>query len=156
MKYRLKLTSIQKKVLTRYYHNYRYTYNKCIGIINDRLKPTHDFSWISKLGEIEQRGYTSNNYTNYELRNMVVPESCNPFSEWLLNTPFQVRAYAAFEANDNYKKCLSNYKKGNIKSFNLGFKKRDKRWTINVPKDNGGFQSLTNFFRYWKKIVWVA
>lgn len=130
------MTSIQKKVLTRYYHHYRYTYNKCIGIINDRLKPVHDFSWVSELGEIEQRGYTSNNYTNYELRNMVVPESCNPFSEWVLNTPFQVRAYAVFEANDNYKKCLSNHKKGNIKSFYLGFKKRDKRWTINIPKNN--------------------
>jgi transposase len=136
MKFKLKLNSIQKKLINRYYSDYKFSYNKTVGIIksqNENFKD--DFSWLNQ--GIEQKSSWNTYYSKFDLRNIIVPEHCNPFSQWVLETPFQIRAYGVFEAYDRYKTCISNLKKGNIKFFDLKFKKkRDTGWTFNFPKDN--------------------
>lgn len=148
MKYRLKLTSLQIKNLKKFYDHYRFSYNKTVGIINGRNEPVSDFSWISRLGNIEKRAPVSNYYSKFELRNMVVPEASNPFTPWLSETPFQIKAYGVFEAYNRYKTCIKNIQTGNINHFGLRFKKKQKRWTMDIPKDNIYQQDEKSFFLY--------
>lgn len=137
MKYKLKLNSLQKKLLNKWNDHYRFTYNRTIDIINSQNDKISDFSWLKDYGKIESKSSHSNNYSKYELRNMITSEKSNPFSQWVLETPFQLRAYSVFEAYNRYKTCLTNIKKNNITHFNLGFKtKKSLRWTMDFPKDN--------------------
>ena len=137
MKYKLKLTSLQKKLINNFYDHYRFTYNRTVGIINSEVENLNDFSWIKSLGNIEGKAGYNIYYSKFELRNMITSEVCNPFSSWVLETPYQLRAYAVFEAYNRYKTCLANIKKNHIKFFNLGFKtKKSLRWTMDFPKEN--------------------
>jgi IS605 OrfB family transposase len=96
-------------------HACRYSYNKSIWLINDT-----DI-YLSEL----------------ELRNLITPAEVNSRNEWLLNTPKAIREASVFESHNNRKKCLTNYKNGNIKHFKLRFlSKKKNSWTI------GGFNNI--------------
>ncbi len=107
------LTSIQKKTLAKWNNDSRYAYNKTISIIQDE------------------------NYTNFTLRNIIIPKHCNSRIPWFLETPKSIRENAVFEANKNKKACYTNLVNGNIKKFNIRFLSRKKKsWTI------GGINSV--------------
>lgn len=92
------------------------------------------YSWLSN---IEKTGSHSCFYSEYDIRNLTVPSSINSSREWLLETPYQLRAYAAFEFHNRYKTCIENLKRNNIKFFDMKFKtKKSFRWTMDIPKDN--------------------
>ena len=136
-------------MINKFYDHYRYSYNKTVDLINTKNEPIHDFSWISELGTIETKSSVTNCYSKYELRNMVVPEKNHAFTPWLTESPFQVKAYGVFEAYNRYRTCIKNTQKGNINHFSLGFKKkRQPRWTMDVPKDNIYKEDSKAFFLY--------
>ena len=135
-KIKLKLISTQKKLLQSWNNHSRYSYNKAINIINQESISTFDYTNIYN-GKIESRSSTCCQYSKLDLRNLITPEECNSRTKWILETPKAVREYAVFEAHKNYKACLTNVSNNNIKKFNLCYKtKKNKSWTIGIPKDS--------------------
>jgi putative transposase len=118
-KIKLKLTSIQRKILVSWSHSARYSYNKAVWFINDST------SYYSKI----------------DLRNLIVPEHVNQHIPWILETPKSIREASVFEAKKNLKACITNLQNGNINRFQLKFLSRKKKsFTL------GGFQikKITN------------
>ena len=100
-------------------------------------KIPNPFSWISSLGKIEKIASHSVSYSAFGIRNLVTSAVVNSSRPWLLETPAQIRAYAAFEFHDRYKTCMNNLKSKKIKHFDMKFKTKKKfRWTMDVPKNN--------------------
>ena len=131
-KIKLKLTSIQKKILNKWSNHYRYTYNKAIDLINSSTS-----SREPSFRNFYDCKYENSNvyYSDFELRNLIVPRSTCSRIPWILETPKGIREEAVFEANRNLKSALSNFKSGHIKFFNLGFKnKRSVKWSIGIPR----------------------
>lgn len=106
-KIRLKLTSLQIKMLNQWKDDCRYSYNKAIGLIQE------------------------NHYSDFELRNIITPvETCSRIP-WILETPKALREGAVFEANKNKKAAITNLKNKNITHFNLRFASSKKvNWTL--------------------------
>lgn len=162
-KIKLKLNSIQKKKFDLWANHSRYSYNKAIGYINDNEDIEPDFrNYYKCFGKETDENHVIKNsrYTHYskrELRDLIIPESVNFKSKWILETPKHIREYAVFEAYKNKKSCLTNKVNGNISHFNLRFKsKRNKSWTIGVPESSlnlynnnsvGIYESRTTNFR---------
>ena len=112
-----------------------------LGIVKSDFEDNHKtpspWSWISESNNIEKKASHSSYYSSFDLRNLIVPKAVNSSRPWLLETPFQLRAYSVFEFQDRFKTCLENLKKKNITHFDMKYKtKRSFRWTMNVPKDN--------------------
>ena len=103
-KIKLKKTKELQIIFTKWYYDYKYTYNKSINIINEST------CFYSKL----------------DLKNLIVPESSNSRIPCVLETPKDIRAEACFEASKNLDVCISNVKSQHIKHFILGFKKKKK------------------------------
>jgi len=137
-KYRLKLNSIQKKTFKKWEQHYRWTYNKSIGLINNGNNHCVDTkNIISHLGPIEQTASTGNYYTKFGLRNLVTSEEVNCRNPWVLETGYNIRANASFEAHQAYKTNLEKVKSKSIKYFDLKYKrKRNITWTIGISKEN--------------------
>lgn len=92
---------------------------------------------ISHLGVIEATASTSNYYSKYGLRDLVVNEEVNSRNPWVLETGYGIREQAAFEAHKNYLTNVEKVKNKTIKYFDLKFKKkRAPTWTINISKSN--------------------
>ena len=130
-KIKLKLTSIQKKTFKMWSNHYRYTYNKAIDLINSSSS-----SREPSFRNFYDCKYENCNvyYSDFELRNLIVPRSACSRIPWILETPKGIREEAVFEANRNLKSALSNLKNGHIKFFDLGFKKkRSNKWSIGIP-----------------------
>jgi transposase len=100
-------------MLNEWKDDYRYSYNKAINIIKDE------------------------HYSDFDLRNIIVPsETCSRIP-WILKTPKALRENAVFEANKNKKSCFTNLKNKNIRYFNLRYLSSKKHeWTI------GGFDNV--------------
>ena len=165
-KIKLKLNSIQKKKFKVWSDHARYSYNKCVGLINgedcveqefrDYYKPFGKESKESEPGFIK-RNSSFNNYSKLDLRNLITPETVNSRTKWVLETPKHVREDAVFEAFKNKQACITNYKNGNISHFDLKYKtKKNKKWTISVPKSSlklhdsnsvGIYEGITTNFR---------
>ena len=107
---RLKLNSLQRKNLTKWSHTYRYTYNRTV--------------WLNEY----------ENYTKLQSRDLIVPQSVNSRTNWVLETPKSLRENAVFECVKNKKACFTNLRNGNILHFKQRFLSSKKEsWTI------GGF-----------------
>jgi transposase len=136
----LKLNSIQKKLLQKHWNNYKYCYNKTISILNSNEYTTDIPDCIRHLipeNEKIQRASIFPGYSEHDLRNMIVPEECNSRTEWLLESGSNIRAQAVFQAYSAWKTCLSNLKAGNIKYFDLKYKKKKNiKWTMNIDRSN--------------------
>jgi IS605 OrfB family transposase len=104
----LSLTSVQKKQLETWRHDCRYSYNKCISILQDDLS-----------------------YSKLDLRNLITPKEVNCRIPWILDTPKALREASVFEARKNVTACQTNLKNKNIKHFTLKFQsKKSFSWTI--------------------------
>jgi transposase len=82
-----------------------------------------------------KKSSVNTSFSDFELRNLIVPKSVNSRNKWLLETPKEVRSSACFEAKKNLDVCFENLKQNNIKSFALKYKKsKNPKWTIGIPK----------------------
>ena len=143
------MNSIQIKLLNKWNHDSRYSYNKAINLLNDNL-----IGPIYNNTKPENRNCT---YSKLELRNLITPAEVCCRIPWILETPKHIRESAVFEAHKNFKSGITNIKNGHIKYFNLTYKsKRLNTWTIGIPKtalnlynDNclGIYEERTTFFR---------
>jgi putative transposase len=156
-KYRLKLNSLQKKLLETHRHNYRFLYNKAIYTLSGENSYKNDFykETIKRLGKIEDKASYGNSYSENELRNLLAPEEVNSRNEWVLESGYSIREQAIFEAHRNWKRNVDLVQAGLLKFFNLKYKsKRDIKWTINVSKSNintkKDYHNRTEFSLYKK------
>ena len=134
-KYKLKLNSLQKKILEKHRHNYRFCYNKAVCLINDKSDKISD-TRNAFAGKVEKKA-SYNSYSKFELKNLIVPSECNSRTPWLLETGSNIRGQAVFEAHSRFKTCISNITAGNINHFEMKYKsKRQVSWTINIDKTN--------------------
>lgn len=136
----MKLNSIQKKLLQKHWNNYKYCYNKTISILNGNEYTSEIPDCIRHLipeNEKIQRASIFPGYSKFEIRDMICPKECNSRTEWLLETGFSIRTQAVFQAYSAWKTCLSNLKAGNIKYFDLKYKKKKNiKWTMNIDRTN--------------------
>lgn len=135
----MKLNSIQKKLLNKHRHNYRYIYNKAVDILNTENNYKNDFykSMLERFGPIEKKASYGTSYSKLGLRDLIVPEEVNSRTPWLLETGYAIREQASFEAHRNWEKNIKDVIAGKKRFFNLNFKsKRDLKWTININKQN--------------------
>ena len=149
-KIKLKLTSIQKKVLRKWSYHHRFTYNKTINYITQEYNE-YDYYDLDHLNtnlkkndlRFSMKQNPSIYYSKLELRNFIVPESGCSRTPWLLETPKAIRESAVFEADKNLRSAISNLTNGNISFFDLRYKtKKHMKWTIGIPK-----QSINNYTR---------
>lgn len=113
-KIKIKNPKIIKPVFDKWFFDYKYSYNKCNMIINE----------------------STSYYSDYELRNMIIPKNVNAHIPWILETPKDIRAGAVFENCKNYKSAFTNLRNKNIKFFKMGYmKKRKKRnsYCFDIP-----------------------
>ena len=152
-KIKLKLTSIQKKTFKIWSDHSRYSYNKAINFINNS----------SSEKDIAFRNFYDTKpeninvfYSDFELRDLITPKEVCSRIPWILQTPKGIREGAVFEAKENLRKCLTNFKNGHINHFKLRFKsKKNSKWTITVPHDSinvyekavGIYEGRTTHFR---------
>jgi len=116
-------------------NNYRYLYNKAVGLLNDR--EIYEIPDFIKNKEDYERGSYGTYYSKLELRNLLVPEEVNSRIPWILETGSAIRAKAVFEAYKNWKTNIEEVKAGTKKFFNLRFKTRKMpKWTFNVEHAN--------------------
>lgn len=143
-KIKINPNSLQKKFLKTWSNHHRYTYNQAFSIIN--TQPSIDLEPININDIIDttnikqkdiQKASRNIYYSDFELRNLLVPEEQCKHIPWILETPKAIRESAVFELKKNYKSAITNYQNGNIKSFELKFKsKRNPKWTFTVPKES--------------------
>jgi putative transposase len=106
-KIRIKVNNEQKKVIDEWMHTSRYVYNKTLAAI--------------KNGEHENSIMLRNKYVTEKPRN----GHRNVFvQDWEVNTPKEVRGTAVRDVCNAYKTARANKKAGNIKFFNISFKKK--------------------------------
>ena len=135
-KIKFKSSKFHDKVFTKWWHDYRYTYNKSVEFIN--IQETM--------------------YSKLFLRNIIVPSHVNQHIPWILDTPKSIREQAVFEAWKNKEAAKTNLKRKNIKHFELGYMtKRKPRWTIGIGKEGPKiidnrticiFPDITNNFKF--------
>jgi transposase len=132
-KVKLKPTTAQKHLLSKFADGARFTYNAAVEKINSGTK-------VNKMS----------------IRNDLVTEKDNDYfadKQWLLETPKAIRQQAVFEACKSFKTCFTNLKNKNIKHFKVNFKsKRNKTWTIGIERavKCTGSKSLEIFPTYLK------
>lgn len=157
-KYRLKPNSFQKNLLEKHRNNYRFIYNKAINILDSPKIKNHEFETLltrlnTKKEKIEKSS-SSNYYSKFDLRDLIVPESANSRTPWVLDSGSQIRANAVFEAYKNFETNIDLVKNGKKKFFHIKYKtKKDKKWTINVSKENIStkeYKNRTEFSLYKK------
>jgi len=130
----LKLNSLQKKLLQKHRNNYRYLYNKAVGILNYR--EVYEVPEFIKDTEFE-RAPSGDYYSKFELRNLLVPEEVNCRSPWVLKSGSSIREQAVFEAHKNWKTNIDLVKAGKKRFFDLKFKsKKAPTWTFNFEYKN--------------------
>ena len=125
------------KKLKTWESHYRYSYNKAIGILNGDCIDYNNADFATSLGKIEATASTGTYYSKFSLRDLIVPESVNSRSQFVLETGSAIRSKAVFEAHKAYKTNIDLVMSGTKKFFNLGFKKKKARsWTIEMEKAN--------------------
>ena len=141
-KIKLLPTSLQKKLLQKWNHHHRYTYNKAISIINeDPIEPVFR-NYYKIFGNEKDVNYcikasSKTYYSKLELRNLITPAEASSRIKWILETPKSIRESAVFEAKKNEKSAISNLKNGNISHFTLTYKsKRNKTWSYKISHDS--------------------
>ena len=147
----MKLNSLQKKILNKHSNNYRYIYNKAISILNGDDKKYDHSGIIERFTSRKEydnkkiiKSSTSNFYSKFNLRNLIVPNEVNCRNTWLYSNS-SIKSCATFEAHKNYKTNIDLIKSGNKKFFNMKYKsKKDIKWTIDVSKDNIKTQDYKN------------
>jgi len=148
--YRLKLSSIQKKMFTKFLATDRYFYNKSIAEINKRYTDKkQEFSesptCVHCKNPKELESYTCFEHKNKALpwqlninhisirKSVLKPDKCMTINDpdlWQTEIPYDTRDMAIKDAVTAYKSATSNFKNGNIKNFQLGFKSRKNKTGI--------------------------
>lgn len=145
----MKPNSLQKQLLQKHRNNYRWIYNKAVNILDSSQNRNQEFeSLVSRLNtkkEKIEKSSSSNYYSKFELRNLIVPEAVNSRTPWVLESGFQIRANAVFEAHKNFKTNIDLVKNGKKRFFDIKYKtKKDKKWTIDLCKENINYKTYCN------------
>lgn len=97
--------------------------------LNKKIKTNQDDKTI-----IEEQIKDLKSILKKEKKTMLSEKNEN-VDDWELNTPKDIRAGAIDEICTAYKSCYTNYRKGNIKFFNITFRKKSsKNKCITIPK----------------------
>lgn len=110
-------TKEQKKILNEWFNVSRYTYNKAVA----KAKETKSYNFQS-------------------LRNLIVTHkhkdgTMNQLKDFELNVPKDIRAGSIKILESNFKSARTNYLRGNVKKFDIGFKKKkDKNQFMRITK----------------------
>jgi putative transposase len=73
--------------------------------------------------------------SKYDLRNMVVPESVNKETKWVLETPKEIRANASFMAHQHLKTAFKQLRNRTITHFDVEPESKKKlHWSLSIPK----------------------
>jgi hypothetical protein len=96
-------------------------------------------SWIGTSRYVYNRSLDAikeeNNLNFYDLRNRFVTAKNNPnVKEWELDTPKDIRAGAIRDLIKARTTAFSNLNNGNISKFKLGYRKKKKSSSIEIPK----------------------
>jgi IS605 OrfB family transposase len=165
----------QKKHLEEFMNTSRYVYNKAL----EHIKKGHKINFMSlrdllvtqntKKGHIEYSNMEKeidqlrkNKATekeikdkNQELRDLMKTFEYikNPLiKDFELKTPKDIRANSIRSLCDAFTSAISNFKKGNIKSFNMKFKKKNKSYDMielspsSISMKDGEIKILPNTF----------
>ena len=107
----------QRQVLKKWFGNCRYTYNTCVAHERNngiKTKKSH-FQW---------------------LRNRFVTNKNIPYKkEWLKDTPKHVREGSVKDFVTARKAAFTNLRNGNIRRFDVNFRKKEDAQSILIPKD---------------------
>jgi putative transposase len=126
-KIKLKLNSIQKKLLTKWSNHHRYSYNKAIDLLKGTTVERTQYDGVYPENRNEF-------YSKTDLRDLITPETTCSRIPWILETPKHIRESAVFEAHKNLKSAISNLKNGHIRHFDIRYKsKRIKNWSYEIP-----------------------
>lgn len=101
-KIKLKNTKLLQPIFQKWFHDYKYSYNKSNWLTND----------------------TTCYYSDLDLRNLITPKEVNQHIPWILETPKDIRSEAVFENYKNWKSSFTNLKNKNITHFQMGYMKK--------------------------------
>ena len=110
-------TPTQKQTLKKWFDDCRYTYNTCVAHERNhgiKTRKSH-FQWL------RNRFVTSKN----------IPSG----KKWLKDTPKHVREGSVKDFVTSRKSAFTNLRNGNIRKFNINFRKKENTQSIVIPKD---------------------
>jgi putative transposase len=148
--YRLKLTTIQKTMFTKFLSAHRYFYNKSIAEINRRYdtkkKEFQDNTTCVHCNNPKvDETFTCETHKKLKLpwkldinhislrKSVLKADKCmkeNDPDLWQKDIPYDTRDLAIKDAVSAYKAAMANMKNGNINKFQLGFKSRKNKTGI--------------------------
>ncbi|WPT15514.1 Putative transposase R104 [Picochlorum sp. SENEW3] len=115
---------LQERVLNQWFGACRYTYNECVGFLNN-------------LGTIP----TKKNWFQWLRNRFVTNKNIQGSKVWLLSTPKHIREGAIKDFQGAYKAALTNRKRKNIERFRMGFRKKsDSDQSILIQKGPSGLR----------------
>ena len=162
----------QKNYLDEFSNTYRYVYNRTLEFINKGYKPNFMDLRDLLVTENTKKGYKEYNYKKEEINKIKDKEIIkqknkelrdymkkfkyikNPLiKDFEINTPKDIRSNAVKSVCDAFKSSFTNLKRGNIKFFNLKFKKKNKSYNIfeltpkNISMKKGEIKILPETFK---------
>lgn len=137
----------QSKILDEFIDTHRYVYNRTLEYIKNGYEPYFEYLRDLLATEKTRKNYSCNTYYNMyiesiknknmekkdkeiiinEIKNLIkeLPLKLNPLiNKFELNTSNEIRSNAIKSVCDAYKTGISNLKAGNIKYFNISYKKK--------------------------------
>jgi putative transposase len=153
IKVRCHPTKEQKIQLNEYLNTSRYIYNKTLELIKNGHPPNfqnlrdllvtsktkkENPLYLSYINEARGLDKESRDEKRKELRSRLKSEpfSTNPnIQEWELNTPKEIRASAVKRCCDAFKTAMANIRMGNINTFDLKYKKKENRSSMELAKE---------------------
>jgi transposase len=135
IKYRIILGNKQKQHLQNLYYAYKRVYNKTMEYITDKSNPkTPHHTFYGKI--LNKKDYIDFNWTNYEVRNILLTKSNRLLDKTTLSKPRNFLTDGVFNSFSNLQSALTNLKNGNITHFTTPFlRKKADGWCIPFPKD---------------------
>jgi transposase len=182
LKVKLKPTKEQKIIFNEWFDTTLYVYNKALECIRKGHNPSDKQGLRNILvtnetrlkneeypalkrnlknleGEKKELDKENKNTDNIQQRISLIkkqikelPIQKNPIQEWELNTPKEIRASVIDELVIAHKSAFTNLKNGNIKYFNIDYRKKDlNRRCCSLPKNfvkniNGRIRIAPTFF----------
>jgi len=120
-KYRFYPTNEQRRLLRKWIHGHRFTYNQFLEYTKN-----HDVKEVKWTNFYKMRELFVTHKVGSKNKETII----NPFfhdKEWLLETPKSVRADAIKTLVSAYKTCFSNKRNGNINRWDMRFRSRKQK-----------------------------
>ena len=144
IKIRLILTKTQKKVIKEWFDTSNYVYNHANEYIKSEninmripcaklfLRDKLIYARTRKSINDIQFSFIEKNKDNNKSNDGKLKENPN-VQPWELNTPSDIRASAVYDVYEAYHTAYSNIKAGNIRKFEVKFRKKNDSRSITIP-----------------------